>query len=220
MKRSTLNRKRTILSSKNGGNVARDPKGDGCGCGCGCGCGRAGSEVSPAELPESGSLWPAWQDSTHSSREQEESGLGWWQLQTWPNGVIRGPPDHVVIHMDHRPQEESRAFSSILIFQVKKTRDILKSSYWWLSNYKLGFLASASPRYYKNIHNQFSLSLSLAIFPSFFCFEVHHFFWKFLPGLSSLLSSRSHKSFATFPLLSFVAPHWTIWNSSFIYMII
>ena len=69
MKRSTLNRKRTILSSKNGGNVARDPKGDGCGCGW------AGSEVSPAELPESGSLWPAWQDSTHSSREQEESGL-------------------------------------------------------------------------------------------------------------------------------------------------
>ena len=43
----------------------------------GVGVGGAGSEGSPAELTESGPLWPAWQDSTQlSSWEQKESGLG------------------------------------------------------------------------------------------------------------------------------------------------
>ena len=59
MKRLTLNRKRSILSSKNGGNVARTDTRE-----IGVGVGRVGSEGSPAELPESGPLWPAWQDST------------------------------------------------------------------------------------------------------------------------------------------------------------
>lgn len=188
----------------------------------GVGVGGAGSEGSPAELPEPGPLWPAWQDSTQlSSWEQKESGLGWQQLQTWPNGTIRGPPDYAVIHMYHRSQEESRGFSSILISKVKKIRPETYSRAVTGDSQTTNWVSwLLPPSAVIKIYTINFLSLFLAVFPSFFCFEVHHFFWKLLPGLSSLLSSRSHKSFATSPLLSFVALHWTIWNSSFIYVII
>ena len=51
MKRLTLNRKRSILASKNGGNVAGTDTRE-----TGVGVGRVGSEGSPAELPGSGPL--------------------------------------------------------------------------------------------------------------------------------------------------------------------
>ena len=83
----------------------------------------AGWEVKVARLSCLDlALWPGWQDSAQSSREQKESGLGRSQRRTWANGTIRGPPDYAVILRDHRSPEESQGFSSTLISPVKKIR--------------------------------------------------------------------------------------------------
>lgn len=216
MERLTLNRKRSILSSKNGGNVARTDTRE-----IGVGVGGAGSGGSQAELPESGPLWPACQDSTHSSREQKESGLGWSQRQTWPNGTIRGPPDYAVIHRDHRSPEESRGFSSILISPVKKIRPETYSRAVTGDSQTTNRVSwLLPPSAVIKIYTISVLSLSPWLsFPHSSALKCITF-----SENSSVASPPSCQAgpikLCNVPFTFLAAPHWTIWNSSFIYIII